>query len=117
MAVPANPAVSSRALYFPYAVPAPVLTTYPPAGQIYTPSNMPPDIGTPGQPLPAIVLSVAGVTPDYSGMQLLVHSPDGSIVRRFAGFRDGQPMLAQATWVSNGSSALQARWVLVDALS
>jgi hypothetical protein len=94
VSVPLNPAVASRALYYPYAVPAPVLTTYPPAGQLYTPSLVQPDIGTPGVPLPAVVLSVAGATPDYSGMVLAVHAPNGSIVLRYAGW-DGttQPML------------------------
>jgi hypothetical protein len=66
--------------------------------------------------LPAIVLSVGGSTPDYSGTVFLVHTATGAIVTRYAGFAAGQPMLAQATWVSNGSNVLQARWVLLDAL-
>jgi hypothetical protein len=131
LAVPANPSVGSRALYFPFAVPAPVLlstgaqgtTNYPtsPAGGGYTQpvaaSVLQPDIGNPGTPLPATVLSVAGSAPDYSGLVLLVHLPNGTIVTRSAGFASGQPLLNQATWVTNGSNPLQARWVLMDALA
>ena len=98
-------------------------TNYPtaPAGGGYTqnvPSSvLPPDVGNPGQPLPAVVLSVAGAAPDYQGTVFLVHAPDGSIVKRSAGFLSGQPLLNQATWVSAGSNPLQARWVLMDALA
>jgi hypothetical protein len=128
MAVPGSPSVGSRALYYSYAIPAPVLlsvaapgsATYPqaPGGGGFTqnvPSSVvPPDIGNPGTPLPAIVFSVAGSTPDYSGMVLLVHLPSGAIVPRSAGFASGQPLLNQATWTTNGSNPLQARWALVD---
>jgi hypothetical protein len=131
VAVPAAPSVNSRALYFPYATPAPVLlsagaagsTNYPTAlaGGGYTQpvasSVVPPDCGNAGVGLPAIVLSVAGSAPDYSGMVLLVHLPNGTLVTRSAGFASGQPLLNQATWVTNGSNPLQARWVLLDALS
>jgi hypothetical protein len=131
VAVPANPSVGSRALYYPFAVPAPVLlsagaqgsTNYPTAlssggyTQPVASSVVPPDVGNPGMPLPAIVLSVAGAAPDYSGMVLLVHLPNGTLVTRSAGFASGQPLLSVATWVTNGSNPLQARWALVDALS
>jgi hypothetical protein len=66
--------------------------------------------------MPAIVFSIAGSAPDYSGMALLVLTPTGAVLR-FANFTTGQPMLNQATWVSNGSNVLQARWVLLDALA
>jgi hypothetical protein len=128
MAVPGSPSVGSRAVYYPYAIPAPTLlsvaapgsTNYPqaPSGGGYTqnvPSSVvPPDIGNPGAALPAIVFSVAGATPDYSGMVLLVHLPNGTIVPRSAGFASGQPLLNSATWATNGSNPLQARWALVD---
>jgi hypothetical protein len=131
MAVPGSPSIGSRALYYPYAVPAPVLpsvaspggATYPqaPAGGAYTqpvPSSVvSPDIGNPGTPLPAIVVSVGGVTPDYSGLLLHVLLPNGSTAVRYAGFFSNQPMLSVATWTTNGSNPLQARWALVDALS
>jgi hypothetical protein len=131
LAVPGSPSVGSRALYFPFATPSPVLlsagqqgtTNYPtsPAAGGYTQpvasSVVPPDIGNPGTPLPAIVLSVAGAAPDYPGLVLLVHLPNGTIVTRSAGFASGQPLLNQATWVTNGSNPLQARWVLMDALA
>jgi hypothetical protein len=118
-------------LYYPFATPAPVLlsagqqgtTNYPTAlasggyTQPVASSVLPPDIGNPGTPLPAIVLSVAGSAPDYSGLVLLVHLPNGTLVTRSAGFASGQPLLNQASWVSAGSNVLQARWVLVDALS
>jgi hypothetical protein len=131
MAVPANPSVGSRALYYPFAVPAPVLlsagqqgtTNYPtaPAGGGYTQpvasSVLPPDIGNPGAPLPAIVLSVAGSAPDYQGLILLVHKADGTIVQRSAGFTSNQPMLNVSTWTTNGSNPLQCRWQLMDALA
>jgi hypothetical protein len=76
-----------------------------------------PDIGNPGLPLPAIVASVGGVSPDYSGMVLLVHLPNGTVVPRSAGFTSGQPLLSQATWATQGSNPLQARWALMDALA
>jgi hypothetical protein len=133
MAVPSVPSVGSRALYYPFAVPAPVLlsTALPsntggvfpqaPGGGGYTqfvPSSVvPPDIGSPGVPLPATVLSVAGSAPDYSGLVLAVHLPNGTIVPRSAGFASGQPMLNSTTWASQGSNALQARWSLMDALA
>ena len=133
MAVPANPVPGSRALYYPFAVPAPTLLSTALPGNIsgnfpqslaaggYTQFNpstvLPPDIGSPGVPLPAIVLSVSGAAPDYPGLVLLVHLPNGTIVTRSAGFASGQPLLNQATWVTNGSNPLQARWVLLDALS
>jgi hypothetical protein len=131
MAVPANPSVGSRALYYPYAVPAPVLLSagqpssgnYPTAlaGGGYTQpvasSVVPPDIGNPGAPLPAIVLSVAGAAPDYPGLVLLVYLPNGTIVTRSAGFTSNQPMLNVSTWTTNGSNPLQARWALMDALA
>jgi hypothetical protein len=132
VAVPGSPSINSRALYYPYAVPAPTLlstgaqgtSNFPtsPASGGYTqpvPSTVfPPDIGSPGVALPAIVLSVGGGSaPDYSGLTLLVHAPDGSIVKRFANFTSNQPMLNVSTWTTNGSSALQCRWQLVDALS
>ena|ERR1700693_1204512 len=108
MAVPAAPSIGSRAVYFSYAVPAPVT----PAGapgvpNAYSPvpSNIPPDCGPAGVALP-----------DYSGMALLVFSPSGHVLRS-AGFTSGQPLLNQATWTTNGSNPLQARWALVDALS
>ena len=131
MAVPANPVPGSRALYFPFAVPAPVLlstgaqgtTNYPtsPASGGFTQnvaaSVLQPDIGNPGAPLPAIVLSVAGSAPDYSGLVLLVHLPNGAIVMRSAGFTSNQPMLNVSTWTTNGSNPLQCRWQLMDALA
>jgi hypothetical protein len=63
------------------------------------------------------VLSVAGVAPDYSGLTLLVHLPNGTIVTRSAGFTSNQPMLNVSTWTTNGSNPLQARWQLMDALA
>jgi hypothetical protein len=131
MAVPAAPSVGSRALYFPFAVPPATLLSagqpgsgnYPTAlaGGGYTQpvasSVLPPDCGSPGTPLPATVLSVAGAAPDYPGLVLLVHLPNGTIVTRSAGFASGQPMLNQATWVTNGSNPLQCRWQLMDALA
>jgi hypothetical protein len=131
MAVPANPSVGSRALYYPFAVPAPAPLSagqpgsgnYPTAlaaggyTQPVAASVLPPDIGNPGAPLPAIVLSVSGSAPDYAGTVFLVHTTTGAIVARSAGFASGQPLLNQATWVTNGSNPLQARWVLVDALA
>jgi hypothetical protein len=131
MAVPGSPSVGSRALYFPFAVPAPVPLSagqpgsgnYPTAlaaggyTQPVAASVLPPDIGNPGTPLPAIVLSVSGSAPDYAGTVFLVHTATGAIVTRSAGFASGQPLLNQATWVTNGSSPLQARWVLMDALA
>jgi hypothetical protein len=78
---------------------------------------VPPDIGNPGVALPAIVFSVAGSAPDYQGTVFLVHLPNGTIVPRSAGFTSSQPLLAVATWSTNGSNPLQARWALVDALS
>jgi hypothetical protein len=123
MAVPGSPSVGSRALYFPFAVPAPTLlsagqqgtTNYPtaPASGGYTqpvPSSvLPPDIGSPGVGLPAIVLSVAGSAPDYSGLLLAVHLPT-ALVTRSAGFTSNQPMLNVMTWTTNGSNPLQCRW-------
>jgi hypothetical protein len=131
MAVPANPGVGSRALYYPFAVPAPLLLSagqpgsgnYPTAlaGGGYTQQSaasvFPPDCGNAGVGLPAIVLSVSGSAPDYAGTVFLVHTATGAIVTRSAGFASGQPLLNQATWVSNGSNPLQARWVLLDALA
>jgi hypothetical protein len=131
LAIPGSPSVGSRALYWPYSVPPAVLlsagqqgtTNYPtaPSSGGYTQpvasSVLPPDIGNPGTPLPAIVLSVAGVAPDYQGLVLLVHLPNGTIVQRSANFTSGQPLLNQATWITNGSNALQARWALMDALA
>jgi hypothetical protein len=133
LAVPANPSIASRALYFPFAPPASVAlatgqlgsANYPqaPGGGGFTQqvaaSVVAPDIpsANPGVALPATVLSVNGSAPDFAGLVLLVHCPDGSVVRRYAGFAANQPMLNQATWVTNGSNPLQARWVLVDALS
>jgi hypothetical protein len=130
LAVPANPSIASRALYFPYAAPASVpLSTgqlgsanYPQAvaaggfTQQVAASVVAPDIpsANPGVALPATVLSVNGAAPDYSGMVLLVHCPDGTVVRRFSGFISGQPLLNASTWTSNGSPAAQARWQLVD---
>jgi hypothetical protein len=67
--------------------------------------------------LPAIVFSVAGSAPDFQGTIFLAHLPNGTIVPRSAGFTSGQPILNQATWATNGSNPLQARWTLVDALS
>jgi hypothetical protein len=108
LAVPANPSVASRAVYFPFAPPASVaLSTgqlgsanYPQAiaaggfTQQVAASVVAPDIpsANPGVALPATVLSVNGAAPDYSGMTLLVHCPDGSVVRRYAGFAANQPM-------------------------
>jgi hypothetical protein len=131
MAVPGSPSVGSRALYFPYAVPPPVLlsagaqgtTNYPTSvGSGGYTQNVPssvfaPDIGNPGTPLPATVLSVGGSAPDYPGMVLLVHLPNGTIVTRSAGFTSNQPMLNVSTWTTNGSPPLQARWQLTDALA
>jgi hypothetical protein len=131
VAVPGSPSVGSRALYYPFAVPAPVPLSagqpgsgnYPTAlaaggyTQPVAASVLPPDIGNPGAPLPAIVLSVAGAAPDYSGMVLLVHLPNGTLVTRSAGFASGQPMLNSTTWASQGSNPLQARWQLMDALA
>jgi hypothetical protein len=121
VSVPANPSIASRALYFRYAPPAP---TYPtataPSGGAYTQPNpssvVPPDIASasPGVALPATVLSVSGSAPDYAGLVLLVHCPDGTVVRRYAGFASGQPLLNAATWTTNGSPSAQARWQLVD---
>jgi hypothetical protein len=123
--------VGSRALYYPAAVPAPVLLsiaapgnpagTYPQGLGGYTQATpgsiVPPDCGAPGVPLPATVLSVGGSTPDFQGTVFLVHKTDGTIVQRSAGFTSGQPLLAIATWTTQGSNPLQARWALVDALS
>jgi hypothetical protein len=133
LAVPANPVPGSRAIYTTFAVPAPTLLSTaslasgsfpasPGSGGYTQPvaaSVVPPDIASAGAgvPLPAIVLSVAGAAPDYQGTVFLVHAPDGSIVKRSAGFLSGQPLLNQATWVSAGSNPLQARWVLMDALA
>jgi hypothetical protein len=131
VAIPGSPSVGSRALYFPFAVPPAVLlsagaagsTSYPtaPGSGGYTqpvPSSvLPPDIGNPGSPLPAIVLSVAGSAPDYPGLVLLVHLPNGTLVTRSAGFASGQPMLNVSTWTTNGSNPLQCRWQLMDALA
>jgi hypothetical protein len=47
-------------------------------------------------------------------MVLLVHCPDGTVVRRYAGFTSNQPLLNVSTWTTNGSPAAQARWALVD---
>jgi hypothetical protein len=131
LAVPANPVPGSRALYYPYATPAPVLlstgaqgtTNYPTsvgAGGYTQPvasSVVPPDIGSPGVALPAIVLSVNGSAPDYPGLVLAVHLPNGTIVTRSAGFASNQPMLNVSTWTTNGSPPLQCRWQLMDALA
>jgi hypothetical protein len=131
MAVPASPSVGSRAVYSPYATPAPVLLSVAAPGSANFPqavggggytqpvpsSVVPPDIGNPGTPLPAIVFSVAGSAPDFQGTVFLVHLPNGTIVPRSAGFTSNQPLLNQATWTTNGSNPLQARWALVDALS
>jgi hypothetical protein len=132
MAVPGSPSVGSRALYFPYATPAPVLLSagqpgsgnYPTAlaaggyTQPVASSVLPPDIGNPGTSLPATVLSVGpGAAPDYPGLVLLVHLPNGTIVTRSAGFTSNQPMLNVSTWTTNGSNPLQCRWQLMDALA
>jgi hypothetical protein len=129
MAVPANPSVGSRALYYPAAVPAPVplsagqpgTTNYPTAiggfTQFQPSSIVPPDIGAAGVPLPAIVVSIGGVTPDFSGTVFAVHLPNGQVVPRSAGFASGQPLLSVATWTTAGSNPLQARWALMDALA
>jgi hypothetical protein len=123
VAVPSVPSVGSRAVYFPFATPAPVLLSSPqsPGGGAYTQpvagTVLPPDIGNAGVPLPATVLSVSGSAPDYSGMQLLIYKADGTLAVRSANFAANQPMLNQATWTTNGSNPLQARWALVDALS
>ena len=127
MAIPAAPSVGSRALYYSYATPTtpPVSAGQPAVGPVagYTsyipavPTTPLPDIGNPGVPLPAIVASVSGTAPDYQGMVLLVHLPNGTVVPRSAGFTSGQPLLSQATWTTQGSNALQSRWALVDALS
>jgi hypothetical protein len=77
---------------------------------------VPADCGPAGVALPAVVYSLGGASPDYSGMALLVFTPSGQVLRS-AGFTSGQPMLNQATWTTNGSNPLQARWALVDALS
>jgi hypothetical protein len=118
MAVPASPSVGSRAVYYPYAVPAPTVPAAQGGPNAFSPvpSNVPPDCGAAGVALPAVVYSLGGVTPDYSGMALLVFTPSGQVLRS-ASFASNQPMLNQATWVSQGSNPLQARWALVDALS
>jgi hypothetical protein len=121
MAVPSSPSVASRGLYFPFAVPAPNFpTANAPGGGSFTQPNpssvFPPDIpgASPGVGLPMIVLSVGGSSPDFQGSVFLVHAPDGSIVKRSALFASGQPLLSVATWTTNGSNPLQARWSLVD---
>ena len=119
MAVPGSPSVGSRAVYFPYAAPAPTTPSAPaPGGGSFSPvpSSVPLDCGAPGVALPAVVYSLGGASPDYAGMQLLVLTPSGPVVRS-AGFTSGQPLLNQATWTTNGSNALQARWALMDALA
>jgi hypothetical protein len=126
MAVPSSPSVGSRAQYFSYAVPGPAFPANPAGGPTASgpnpnfgfspvPSSIPPDCGPAGVALPAIVLSLGGTSPDFAGMVLAVHAPNGQIVLRSAGFTSGQPLLNQATWTSNGSNAAQARWVLMDA--
>jgi hypothetical protein len=119
VAVPSSPSICSRALYYPYATPAPVRTVNPLApNQVdFVGSGVPPDCGPAGVALPAFVLSLGGASPDYAGMVLAVHTLSGAIVLRSAGFSSGQPMLNLATWTTNGSNPLQARWALVDALS
>jgi hypothetical protein len=118
--------VGSRAQYFPYAVPASAFPANPAGGPAASGPNpnfgfsqvgsgIPADCGPAGVALPAIVLSLGGASPDYSGMVLLVHGSNGQIFLRSAGFTSGQPLLNQATWTSNGSNAAQARWVLMDA--
>lgn len=128
MAIPSSPAVSSRAVYYPDAVPAPTVPTIPAGGPTPAagagnfgfnpvPSNIPPDCGSAGVALPATVVALGGVSPDYQGMVLAVHTLNGAIVMRSANFTSGQPLLNQATWATQGSNAAQARWALVDALS
>jgi hypothetical protein len=82
-----------------------------------TPSNDPvyaQQSGTPdpiaGLTLPALVLSVGGVAPDYLNSQFLVFAPNGQIYLRSGA-------VSAATWASGGSNPALSRWQLVDALS
>jgi hypothetical protein len=86
-------------IYYP-AVPA-VATTGP------APT---PDITGQSAPLPALVIAVGGTAPDYLGMLLAVHGPDGNTYLRTA-------VLNIATWTTNGSNPRQARWDYQDALA
>lgn len=128
MAIPSSPSICSRALYFSYATPPATFPANPAGGPTASGPNpnfgfsqvgsgIPPDIGPAGQPLPALVLSLGGTSPDFQGMVLAVHAPNGQIVLRSSGFASGQPLLAQATWVSQGSNPMQARWVLADVVT
>lgn len=124
MVAPASPSVATRAVYYSYAVPAPTVVN--PTTQLqtagaaafnnvtYNKVTMDPDIGPPGVPLPATVVSVAGVTPDWVGTRLIVHLPDGTTAVRYAGFATGQTLPSVATWTSNGSNPAIARWAMVD---
>jgi hypothetical protein len=77
---------------------------------------VPPDCGPAGIALPAVVYALGGASPDYSGMALMVFTPSGPVLRS-AGFTSNQPLLNLATWTTNGSNPLQARWALMDALA
>lgn len=127
MAVPTQPSVATRAVYYPYIVPTPTVTipTAPSQGggaaalnnPTVTYSGVAGDVGTGGVPLPATVLSVGGTTPDWVGTKLIVHLPDGTTTIRYSGFQPGQAMPSVATWASGGSNPAIARWAMVDAAS
>jgi hypothetical protein len=125
MAVPSQPSIASRALYYGYAIPALVAYVSPlaPNNVTFVPSNLPGanlpgDVSGPGgQPLPAIVVSVSGVAPDYQGTIFHVLLPDGTTVVRKTGFQSNQPLLNTSTWTTQGSNSAQAHWQLQDALA
>jgi hypothetical protein len=120
MAVPANPSVGSRAVYFPASPPTAPNPNAPQGGVI----TLPGAFGTPPQPapvvdmpipdpggLPAIVLRAGtGSAPDFPGVTLLVFDAGGNIYVRTG-------MVSVTTWAGAGSLPTVARWALVDALS
>jgi len=109
MAKPTAPSVGSRILYYGVQKPQPTFYIAQPSGaKIYNPipdPNAPLDVGLPVAP--GHVLSVGGSAPDYIGMVVAVHAPDGSIVTRTG-------MVNIATWQGAGSDPTKARWDYVD---
>jgi hypothetical protein len=110
MAKPTVPSIGTRILYYGALPPQPTFYINQPSGaKIYNPlpsPNSPPDVAA-GQVAPGLVVALGGSTPDYIGMVVSLHGPDGSVVLR-------QGMVNIATWTSAGSDPTKPRWDYID---
>ena len=123
VAVPTSLSTTTRCQYFPSVQPPPQ-PLFSGAGPVAVPSMQSPGpapipVGNPPPaapdcagtgPLPALCISVQGVSPDYLGSVFAVFDVDGSVKIR-------SRVISVTTWSSQGSNPAVARFQMVDALA